>query len=113
MADQTAPVTSEPKAQEAASTVGPTAVDAPPSKGTKVIRYTGLRAEYLGPKGSHKEITKAQFKEAGVADPFANSAQDLVTWSPSNGYQVPKSVFTEAAVTRLLQEDDLEEATAE
>lgn len=113
MADQTAPVTSEPKAQETASTVGPTVVDAPPSKGTKVIRYIGLRADYNGPKGSHKEITLQQFKEAGLPKPFTNAAQDVVSWSPANGYQVPRSVFTEEAASRLLSEDDLEEATAE
>lgn len=110
MADQTQAVAAK---TEAAPTVGSTAVEAPPEKGTKVIRYIGLRADYSGPKGSHKEITKVQFKEAGVANPFADSAKDVVSWNPSNGYQVAKSVFTDAAVARLLKEDDLEEATAE
>lgn len=110
MADQTQAAAAK---TEAATTVGSTAVDAPPVKGTKVVRYVGLRAGYSGPKGSHKEITKAQFKEAGVANPFTDASKDVVSWNPSNGYQVACSEFTDAAVARLLKEDDLEEATAE
>jgi len=83
------------------------------STSQKVLKYVGLRADYLGPKGSHKEITKQQFKEIGISKPFADENQEVVTWSPSNGYQVAKSVFGPEAYARLLQEDDLEEATAE
>lgn len=78
----------------------------------KVLKYVGLQADYNGPKGSHKEITKTQFKEAGFPKPFVDDSQDVVVWQPSNGYQVAKSVFTPEAYNRLLQEDDLEEATA-
>lgn len=79
----------------------------------KVLRYIGSRADYSGSmKGSHRNVTKTQLVEAGISDPFTNSAQDVVEWSPSNGYSVPKSVFTDAAYARLLKEDDLEEAEA-
>ena len=94
-------------------TTAPAAAAPAASAANKVIKYTGLRADFVGPKGSHKEVTKAQLKEAGVADPFTDSSQDVVVWAPNNAYQVPRSVFTEAAVARLLKEDDLEEATAE
>lgn len=107
MAEQTNQTSA--KAEAAA---GPTAVEAPPEKGNKVIKYVGLRADFVGPKGSHKEITKTQFKEAGVDSPFTDD-RDVVAWTPQNGYSVARSVFTEAAVKRLLQEDDLEEATAD
>lgn len=99
MAAQTEPVTAtETKAAPAADSV---------------LRYIGIRAEYTGMKGSHKEITLAQFREAGIQKPFTNESQSFVSWNPQNGYEVPKSVFTSAAYKRLLLEDDLEEASAE
>lgn len=103
MADQTT--------QAAATTA--VSADAPASKGTKVLRYIGFRLEYEGLRGSHREITKAQLVEAGVANPFTDASQDRVEWTPGNGYQVAKSVFTDAGYQRLLKEDDFEEATAE
>lgn len=106
MADQT-----QAKSQDHA--VAADSVETPPAKGTKVLQYIGLRPEYLGPKGSHKEITKDQLKEAGFPNPFTDASVQSVVWSPFNGYKVPKSAFTEAAYNRLLKEDDLEEATAE
>lgn len=97
---------------ESISKVGPTDVVSVPKSGTPVIRYIGMRNDYIGPKGSHREITLTQFKEAGVAKPFVDG-RTSVMWSPANDYQIATSVFTESALRILGSQDDLEASVAE
>ena len=96
---------------ESTPAVGPTSVEAAPKAG-KVIRYIGTRADFSGMKGSHREITLTQFKEAGVEKPF-NDKRTFVLWSPENGYAIDKDVFTEDALKILAAQEDLEEVTLE
>lgn len=109
MASQT-PEATAPEAQ--VSKVGPTSVEAAPKTGEQVIKYVGIRADYVGLKGSHREVTLTQFKEAGVDKPFTDS-RTSVMWTPEGGYSVPKSVFTPEALQVLAAQDDLEEGTSE
>ena len=103
--------------EESGSTpeVGPTDVSAPGSfkTGTKLIQYIGVRKDFRGMQGSHREITKTQFKEAGVEEPFTNPAMTSVLWTPENGHQVAAGSFTPAALAILAAQDDLVEVEAE
>ena len=104
--------TQTPETPAEVSKVGPTNVEAAPKTGESVIKYVGLRADYTGLKGSHREITLTQFKEAGVEKPFTDQ-RTSVLWTPENGYSIPKSVFTAEALKVLASQDDLEEGTSE
>jgi hypothetical protein len=78
-----------PETEESAHTTADPAPEKPTAEdeGGGTIKYTG--------DAGVREITKAQWKGAGVED------QDTVVWDASNDYTLPLSKFSKDAVAVL------------
>ena len=75
-----------------APSTAPSAADSREAQSSEsgTIKYTG----YAGVR----EITKAQWKKAGVEE------QDTTIWDEGNGYTLPLSAFSQAAVEVVKRE---------
>ncbi len=74
-------------------------IEAVPEKDTECLYYDGGKSDTF-------IINDTQFREAGVKKGFAHEKQTEAVFNKLNGRLVPVSVFTEAAVKKLLKEGD-------